>query len=73
MNIRKFNMLGQIITLNITEKYIQVNDNKKVTFERMNEIQKEFGYCNDIYKPTALLVYIAYKNGKLSKYKDVEI
>lgn len=71
--IKKFRIFGDVITLDTDNKTLQVNDNKKISFERLNEIVKETKNVNRIHKPVALLLYTDYKNGKLNNYKDCEI
>ena len=71
--IKKYRIFGDVITLNTEEKTLQVNDNKKISFERLNEIVKECKNVNRMHKPIALLLYTDYKNGKLNNYKECEI
>lgn len=71
--MEKFKIFGDIITLNTEEKTIQINNNKPITFNRMDELVKECKNINRIHKPIALLLYTDYKNGKINKYKDLKI
>lgn len=71
--IKKFRIFGDLITLDTEAKTLQVNDNKKISFERLDEIVKEMKNVNRMHKPVALLIYTDYKNGKLNNYKDCEI
>lgn len=71
--MRKFKVFGDLITLNTKERTLQVNDNRPIKFERLDEIVKETKNVNRLNKPIALLLYIDYKNGKISKYKEMEI
>lgn len=71
--MEKFKIFGDIITLNTEEKTIQINNNKSITFDRMDELVKECKNINRIHKPIALLLYTDYKNGKINKYKDLKI
>lgn len=71
--MEKFKIFGDIITLNTEEKTIRINNNKPITFDRMDELVKECKNINRIHKPIALLLYTDYKNGKINKYKDLKI
>ena len=69
----KFRIFGDIITLDTKEKTLQVNDGKKISFERLDYLVKEFKGVNRIHKPIALLLYTDYKNGKINNYNEYKI
>lgn len=71
--IHKFNGYGDIITLDTKEKYVQINNNSKIPFTRMDELVQKAKGINRIHKPIALLIYTDWKNGKLNHYTDIEI
>ena len=71
--MQKFKIFGDIITLDKDNKTLQVNNNKPITFKRLDEIIAETKHVNRIHKPVALLLYADYKNGKLNNYKNMEV
>lgn len=71
--MKKFKIFNDIIILDTTNKTIQVNNNKAITFARLDEIIEETKHMNRINKPIALLLYTDYKNGKINRYKEMEV
>lgn len=67
--VRTYNLLGDIVKLDINNKVINING-KDITFKRMDEIVRDTKNVNRIHKPVALLLYTDYKNGKLKKYDN---
>lgn len=72
-NIRRFRILGELITLDFNKKTLQLYGRKPIDFETLDLIVKEYKNINRIHKPIALLLYTDYKNGKINNYRECEV
>lgn len=68
----RYNIFGDIIQINTEDKTMTINSNT-ITFERLEEINQQTKHINRIHKPGALLLYIDYKNNKLSNWNSCRI